>query len=305
MALIDTGKNCVLFKYNGTPTPANVVNIEEFVNVAPDIKKQEYKEMDGQLGNTKSYIDDQHTTATFVVKAKLRGNDKTGAAPETTPAIHELLLSAGLSADAGPESVTYTINHGTLSPAQAVVYVDGRKRTVTGVVSDLRIAGEIGFCATVEFTCNGYTGIAFVSEANPTVVLDSEALMVVNKISAVTVDGSTFNLKSFDFALGNDIVDVYAIGLGQYERTNLDPKITLTGYEDSTSTAWADLAAQGLKAVVITLGTGVGKTVELRIDSALPTTNSESDDGGKLGITREFRCIKDTTTGEHFELTWK
>lgn len=306
MSLIDTKKNIVLFKYGGTPTTSDVVNIEEFVNVAPDIKTQEYKELDGELGNTKSYIDDEHTTTNFSLQAKLRGNDKTGAAPDTPPAISNLLKSAGLSETVTASSdVTYTINHGTLSASQATVYLDGRKRLVDGIVSDFKLTGEVGLCAKVEFTCSGYTNIAFVGEANPAVTLDSEALMIVNKISAVTIDGSTFNLKSFDFGVNNEIIDIYAVDLAKYERVDLDPKISLVGYEDSTSTAWADLAAQGLKSIVITLGSGAGKTVELKIDSAMPTTNTENDDSGKLGITREFRCIKDATSGEHFELIFK
>ncbi|MDQ7061556.1 MAG: hypothetical protein Q9M43_10680 [Sulfurimonas sp.] len=143
-----------------------------------------------------------------------------------------------------------------------------------------------------------------LQKRDPTVTLDNEALIIVNKISAVTEDGTTFNLKSFDFDLNNEIQDIYAVGLAQYERTDFDPKISLTGYRDSADSAWADLASQALKTIVITLGTGTGKTVTLTIDSARPLSNNESDDSGKLSITKDFRCTKDATSSSHFELMW-
>jgi len=302
MALIDTSKNSVLFKYGATPTASNVVNIEEKVSIAPDIKQSDYKELDGELGNTKSYIDPEHTTTTFTVKAKLRGNDKTGVAPESAPAIDDLLKASGLSGAAGVSDYTYTPNHGTLTPAQATVYTDGKKRVADGIVCDFKLSGTVGECAVVEFSASGYTDIAEVSEANPAVTLDNESLMIVNKVSAVTVGGSTFNLKSFEFTLNNEVQDIYAVNIAKYERVDFDPKITLTGYRDSADTAWSDLSAQDLKTIVITLGSGAGKTVTLTIDSARPLNNNESDDSGKLSIAKEFRCLKDATSSHHFEL---
>lgn len=303
MGLIDTRKNCVLFKYGGTPDSTDVVNIEDFVNIAPDIKSQDYKEYDGEIGNTHSYIDEEHTTCSFGIKAKLRGNDKTGANPDTPPAIADLLKASGLNETITDDSdVTYTINHGSVSPSEVTVYVDGRKRVGDGVVCDFKLSGQVGECALVEFTANGYTDIAHVSEANPSVTLDKETLMIVNKVSAITGTGKLVNLKSFEFGLNNDIQDIYAFSLGEYQRVDFDAKISLTGYEDTDSTAWQDLAAQEIKSIEIMLGSGAGKTVTLTIDSAKPINVSESDDSGKLGITKEFRCIKDATSSQHFEL---
>lgn len=305
MALIDTNKNSVLFKYNGAPDASNVVNIEENVMVSPNIDSKEYKEFDGELGNTKSYFDDEHTTTSFNVKAKLRGNDKTGLAPETPPAVADLLKACGMTETVGAADVTYTPNHGVVSPSQAIVYVDGKKRSVDGIVGNFKLSGTVGECAMVEFELQGYTDIADSDEANPSVTLDSETLMVVKSVSAVTEDGTTFNLKSFDFNLNNEIIDIYAISLAKFERVNFDPKISLTGYRDSTdTTSWTELAAQTTRAVAIELGSGTGKTVTLTIDSAMPISNSESDDSGKLSITKEFRCEKDATSGNHYEIKW-
>jgi hypothetical protein len=305
MAIIDTNKNVVLLKYGATPNATNVVNIEDFVNIAPDVKTEEYKEFDGDLGNTKSYIDPEHTTCDFTIKAKLRGNDKTGANPDTPPAITNLLKASGLKETITDDSdVTYTVNQESLSPATAIVYVDGKKRVADGIVCNFKLSGEVGSCAMVEFSAKGYTDILDVNEANPDVSLDSEALMIVNKVSAVSVGGNTFNLESFDFDLGNDIQDIYAVGLAQFERSNFDAKISLTGYKDSADTTWADLSSQDLKSIVITLGNGTGKTVTLTIDSARPLTPSESDKSGKMSITKEFRCVKDATSSEHFKLKW-
>jgi len=305
MALINTDKNAVLFKYGATPDATNVVNIEELVNITPDVKTEDYKEFDGELGNTKSYIDPEHTTCNFTIKSKLRGNDKTGANPDTPPSIAELLKASGLSETVTADSdVTYTVNQGTLNPAEALVYIDGKKRVADGIVCNFKLSGTVGSCAIVEFTAQGYTDITETNEANPTVTLDSESLMIVNKVSAVTIDGTVFNLESFDFDLGNDTQDIYAVGLAQFERSNFDAKVSLTGYKDSADTTWADLAGQELKSIVITLGNGTGKTVTLTIESAIPLSPKESDKNGKMSITKEFRCIKDASSGEHFKLKW-
>ena len=304
MALIDTSKNCVLFKYGATPAAEDAVNIEEKVIIAPDVKQNDYKEFNGELGNTKSYIDAAHTTTTFTIKSKLRGNDKTGAAPQSAPAIDDLLQASGLAGAAGADFYQYVPNHESLSPAEAVVYIDGKKRSVTGVVSNFKLSGSVGECAVVEFAASGYTSMGETDEANPSVTLDDETLMIVDSVTAVSVDGSTFNLKSFDFDLGNETQDIYAVGLAKFERTDFNPKISLTGYKDSLDTSWADLESQALKSIQVELGNGTGKTVTLTVASALPLTNSESDDSGKLGITKEFRCTKDVTSGNHFELKW-
>jgi Phage tail tube protein len=304
MPLIDTNKNSVLFKYGGVPTALDVVNIEENVMVKPNVDPKEYKELDGQLGSKKSYIDFEHITTSFSIKAKLRGNDKTGLAPETLPSISSLLKASGLSESIGLSDVKYTPNHSIITPSQAAVYMDGKKRLVDGIVCDFKLSGTVGECAIVEFNAQGYTDIADTDEANPTVVLDSEALMVVNKVQVVTIGGGTFNLKSFEFSLNNEIQDIYAIDLAQFERTDFDPKISLVGYRDSTDTAWVQLAAEELKTIEIVLGNEVGKSVTLKIDSAKPIDNSESDDSGKLSITREFRCTKDAISGNHFEIIW-
>ncbi|GEM_PF-1607832 len=305
MPLIDTKKNSLLFKQGGLPLAANVVNIEEQVLISPDVKTMEYKEMDGELANTKSYIDGEHTTTTFNIKAKLRGNDKTGAAPDAIPAIADLLKASGLSeAVTASTSVEYTIDHGSIVAAQAIVYMDGKKRSADGIVCNFKLTGSVGECAIVEFEAQGYTDIAETDESNPTVTLDKEALMLVNKVSAVTIAGSTFNLQSFEFDLGNEIQDIYAIDLAKFERVDLDPKITLTGYKDSTDTSWTKFANETVEKIVITLGTGNGKTVTLTIDSAFPLTPSESDNSGKLNISKTYRCLKDSTSGNHFELKW-
>lgn len=305
MALIDTNKNCVLFGYGATPDANDVVNIEDFVNIAPDIKTEEYEEKDGQLGNKKSYQDPQHTTCALPIKAKLRGNDKTGTSPDALPAISGLLKASGLTetVTAGV-SVEYTVNHGEISPSQAIVYLDGKKRVATGIVNNFKLSGTVGTCAVVEFEGSGYTSVTDTAEANPTVALDQEALMLVNKVSAVTVGGTAFNLESFSFDLGNVIKDIYAVGIGKFERTNFDTKIDLTGYKDSGDTSWQDMENETLKEIIIVLGAGAGKTVTLTVESAQPLTPSESDNDGKLSITKSYRCVKNDVSGEHFKLKW-
>lgn len=306
MARQITDKSAVLFKYNGTATSANAVTVTETPFLSPDVKSQEYKEIgSGKLGQTKNYVDANNTTVQFDLVAMLRGNDKTGVAPETPPAIADLLKACGLTESIGADNVTYAPNHDDVSSSQAVVYIDDYKRVIDGAIATLKISGTVGECAKATFSVSGYTTPAATSEANPTVTLDTESLMIVSKVSAITVDGTTINAESFDFDIGNDIKSIYAISVGEFIRTDFKPTITLSGIKTKgDESGWNDLIAEDVREIIIVLGSGVGKTVTITASQAKTSEMSESDNDGMVNFSRTFRCQGDASGDNHYSIKW-
>lgn len=306
MARQITDKSAVLFKYNGTATSANAVTVTETPFLSPDVKSQEYKEIgSGKLGQTKNYVDANNTTVQFDLVAMLRGNDKTGVAPETPPAIADLLKACGLTEAIGADNVTYTPNHDDVSSSQAVVYIDDYKRVIDGAIATLKISGTVGECAKATFSVSGYTTPAATSEANPTVTLDTESLMIVSKVSAITVDGTTINAESFDFDIGNDIKSIYAISVGEFIRTDFKPTITLSGIKTKgDESGWNDLIAEDVREIIIVLGSGAGKTVTITASQAKTSEMSESDNDGMVNFSRTFRCQGDANGDNHYSIKW-
>jgi len=306
MARQITDKSAVLFKYNGSATSSDVATITETPFLSPDVKSQEYKEIgSGKLGQTKNYVDENNTTVEFDLVTMLRGNDKTGVAPETPPAIADLLKACGITETIGPDNVTYAPNHGDIALSQSVVYIDGYKRIIDGAIANLKISGTVGECAKATFSVSGFTTPGAVAETNPTVVTDTESLMIVSKVSAVTLDGSTINMESFDFDLGNEIKDIYAISTSEFVRTDFKTTITLSGIKTKgDESGWTDLIADSVREIIITLGGGAGKTVTLTASQAKTTEMSESDSDGLVNFSRTFRCQGDANGDNHYELKW-
>ncbi len=306
MARQITDKSAVLFKYNGTATSANAVTVTETPFLSPDVKSQEYKEIgSGKLGQTKNYVDANNTTVQFDLVAMLRGNDKTGVAPETPPAIADLLKACGLTETIGADNVTYTPNHNDVSSSQAVVYIDDYKRVIDGAIATLKISGTVGECAKATFSVSGYTTPAATSEVNPTVTLDTESLMIVSRVSAITVDGSTINAESFDFDIGNDIKSIYAISVGEFIRTDFKPTIALSGIKTKgDESGWSDLIAEDVREIIIVLGSGAGKTVTITASQAKTSEMSESDNDGMVNFSRTFRCQGDANGDNHYSIKW-
>jgi len=305
-----TDKCVILFKYNGSATSDDVVTVSETPFLSPEVKSQEYKEIgSGKLGQTKSYADEYNTTVTYDLVSMLRGNDKTGVAPQTPPAIASLLKASGLNeaidTTEGNKSVTYTPKHDDISASESVVYIDGYKRIINGAITNLKISGTVGECAKVTCSVSGFTTPEPIAEANPTVTLDSEALLIVSKVSVVTVDGTTLNVESFEFDAGNEIKNVYAVSIGEYVRTDFKPTIKLSGIKTKgDETGWSDLIADNVREIIITLGNEAGKRVTIKASQAKVSENSESDKDGMVNFSRTFRCQGDDTGDNHYSIKW-
>lgn len=308
MAFEKTKNNVVLFT-QGAPLPANAVTMTSAVILKPDVKSTDIEEIgDGTLGSKTSYVDEQHTTVSFDIEVMARGNDSTGAAPDTPPAISKMLLACGLletiDSTLGLENVIYTPSSADVAASTAKVYLDGQVRTVTGIRSDFKISGAVGEAAKFNFSHQGYTTPAPAAEANPAVTLDGNDRLIVKKISGATIDGATVNMQSFSLEMNNDVSDVYAVGVAEFERTDFDPKLSVEALKTKgNNDAWNDFINGQIREIIITLGTGAGKTLTITASNCRAMDHNEDDDNGKMKESRSYRCEKNTVD-DHFSIKW-
>lgn len=300
-------KSVALFKYGGSAVAADNVTIAATPFLSPDVKSQEYKEVGtGKLGQTKSYVDEHNTTVAFDLEVLLRGHNKAADNLDTPPKISELLKACGLTETPTLDTdVTYTPNHDHVDASQAVIYMDGYKRVVDGAVCNMKISGNVGEAAKAVFTVNGYTTPAAVADPNPTVTNDTESLLIVSKVTAITLAGTAVNIESFEFDLGNEIKNNYATGLAEFLRTDFKPTINLSGIKTKgDESGWEDLISNGAKEIIIVLGTAAGKKCTITATQAKTSEMSESDSDGMVNFSRTFRLEGDANGDNHFSIKW-
>lgn len=306
MAKSITDKTVVLFAYAGIPTSANAITTSNVPFVKPSIKSQTYKDVGtGRLGNTKTYFDEHQTDTSIDLEVLLRGNDKTGLDPTIPPKISKLLKASGLKEVIGATDVSYVPNHDYVDPSACTVYQDGAKREITGVICDMKISGTVGEAAKATFTVQGYTTPAPILETNPTVTLDNNSLMIVSKVTAITVDDEVLNITDFELSLNNEIKLDYATAMSEFVRKDFAPKLKLTGIKiKGDETAWSDLTADTLREVEIVLGSGTGKTLTISASQANTSDVDESDNDGTVGYSRTFDLEGDTSGENQFKIKW-
>ena len=306
MAIQQTLKNTVLFKNTTSGsalTASDVITTSGLVFVSPKVGMGDYKDIGtGQAGTTKTYVDSAHCTASFDIPTTLRKATAAG----TAPVISQLLKSAGMT-ETIVASTSATYAPGLATPnSRCEVFTDGYTRAITGGVSNMKISGKIGELASVTFSYQGFTSVAATSGANPTVTLDSNSTILVTGITAITVGGTSLNCDSFEFDTGNNIAETYTTGLNQFDITDFDPSIRLEAVKTkgTDEQAWTDFGAGTLRAVVVTLGTGAGNQVVITVPYAKLKEVNESDDNGKVKISRVFRC-EASSGNDNYSIAWK
>jgi hypothetical protein len=300
-----TQKNLTLFKFNANPAVADFVTVTNKVIVKPDVKKVTYSEANGKLANEQSYVDPSNITTKFNLELMLRGHNKAADALTTPPKIADLLKSCGLYQSVGVDEVSYTPLHVDYAPSKAIVYLDDFKREVTGIRSNLKISGKIGEVAKVTFECQGFTTAKPIGEVNPVVTKDKESLLLISSVSVITLGGTTVNLESFEFDLGNDIKNEYLTESKEFGRGDFKPKINLKGKkEKGDEDSWDDLIEGTIREIVITLGDTAGKRFQLKASQCELGDNSENDTDGKVYFDKKFDLRGDDSGENHFKLTW-
>ena len=283
-----TVKNTLLFSTAGVPATTDNITTASDVLVLPSAKSVEYKNIgNGATGNSKSQTIPELTTTDFTADVVAR----TGGALGVAPSYGELLKACGLS-----ETITATTDV-AYTPASsfvqgtAKVYLDGSYRDVTGIVGDMTISGKVGELAKFAFSMKGFTTLGETAGANPAVTVDANKNLIVENASIVTVGGASIPLTSFEFKTGNQINETNAIGQNEFYISDIKPTIKVTAVKTKgVADHWADLNANTVKTVVITLGTVAGDMITLTAPYCNPTDVNESDDSGKIVYDETFEC---------------
>lgn len=298
----ETLKNTVLVKSGSAPTAANVVQLDGFVLLSPKVSTGEINAVGtGALGNKKGFVDPNNTKVTFDVPTVIKASTALGVAPE----LSELYKIAGLAETITPSvKVEYKPGGITSSGAGVIkVYNDGFVRTVIGAAANMKISGKVGEPLKAVFSVSGYTTPEASAEPNPAVTLNAGIIPIISKITAITISGTPINCDSFDFDTGNEIQDTYATGLSEFYIGNFNPMINLTAIKTkgTDEQAWIDMGNGSLKAIIITVGSA-GSQVVLNVPSAFALELSESDEKGRVKLTRKFRAENDGVANGNFSI---
>jgi hypothetical protein len=303
MALQNSEKSVLLFKNGVTlPAAADVVTLNAPFMPKPTIKSGEYKDIgNGVRGSTKGYKIADMTTIDDSIEVLVRGSGAAGTAPKMA----ELLKSCGLAETVvASTSVAYK-PASTFTAGNALVYLDGEKRAITGIACDFGISGSIGELAKMSFTMKGFTSAVPTLEASPVVTLSAVSPLVVESITAVLVGGSSVNLTKFDFKMGNDIQEAYGVNTKEYYLADFKPTITIDAIKTKDNIAhWTALSSSATVAILITLGTVAGNKVEISVPYAFNSTTSESDESGKVIFNQSY-VAQAVAGNDNFTITFK
>ncbi len=298
-----TLKNTVLAKNGGAPVAGDVITTNGLVFVNPKIKSGDYQDMgNGMMGATKTYIDPNWVNAEFDIPVQM----KKASALGTAPSIDELFKMCGLAETITADTSVAYAPGGTAGAGQIKVYTDGYVRTLTGVTGNVKISGKVGEPLGATFSVKGFLPAAGATEeANPAVTLDTNVAPLVSKVTVLTVAGTELNADSFDFDIGNQIKELYAMKLSEYYVKDFDPTITVTAVKvkGTDESAWADFAAGTVREIIVQVGTE-GSMIELSIPYAILKDVNEADDNGNVKITRTFRA-QASAGNDNYTITYK
>ena len=304
--LINTKKTLICLKSGAVlpVPPANFLEVEEEILLTPTISMEEFKRINGKLGSNASYADTCHTTISQTIATKMRFQNSAADALDTVPEYGELLKIGGfdetiVTTTPGEETVTYT-NTQTPVLGSAVAYVDGNKHTMTNsIAADLTFNFPIGKAATISASLSAFidnNGIA-TSEANPTVTLNDEAVLIVGCADIMTAGGVAITPDNISIAMGADIQEFYGMGgLKQFNMTDYMIKVTADFYPENANynDAVTKLGAETIEALQIKLGTNAGALVNgksVQIDCGFGQVSTFSDSVDKSTLKRSLTYL--------------
>jgi len=297
-----SSKNTLLFATGAVPTATEVITTSNNVIVNPKPKAIEYKDIgNGQAGNSKTFINNDFVTAEFSVELVSKSSGALGVAPTYA----DLFKCCGLSETITASTDVVYKPELVEQAGTALSYVDGYKRQIDGIAGDFSFSGKVGELAKFSFNLKGFTTLEPIAEANPAVTLDANKNLIVTSASVITVGGGTIALDSFEFSLGNETKEIYAVGSKEYFIGDFKPTLKVTAVKTKGNDEhWADLNANTKKEVIITLGDTAGDIIEFKASYCQPSDANESDDGGSLIYDRTWVC-ENSAGGDNFSVTYK
>ncbi len=308
MPLYDSKKVVVAVKYGGTATGTNAVSVSnEDIRISPTVGTGNFKEMNGKLGNKKTWMNPDDTIGEITIESFLLGNDATGTALATAPLWDDIYKTCGLdSTSVANTSITYTPSQSQPSDASTVaVWRDGLKRVLTGAVGTLTISGNIGEPIKQSAVINGFTTITSVAEANPSATSINETLLLVLKsIDTVTISGVAVKAQSFTLTQSNDNQKQYFVGYKDYERVDFDSTLEVT-YLKENEDVYTAFAAGSTVPVTIKAGAVNGKKVQITCGQAVVDgTPTETSINGKEAFKVKYSLQGDATGEKQFQIKY-
>lgn len=304
MATQKTLKNVILANSSGVPSAADVVTTTGVVFVNAKVKSGEYKDNgNGMMGATKTFIDPNWVNSEFDIPVQM----KKASALGTAPSISNLLKICGLAETiTAATKVEYKPGGSDEGVGQIKVYTDGYVRALSGVYGNIKISGKVGEPLSATASVKGFMPSAqATAEVNPAVTLDENMAPLVTKVTVLTVGGTQLNADSFEFDMGNEIKELYALDLSMYYLVDFDPTITITAVKEkgTDEQAWIDYASGTVRAIVIQVG-AAGSMIELTIPYAMLKDVAENDDSGNVKISRTFRA-QASAGNDNYTITYK
>jgi len=297
-----TAKNTMLLSTAGAPAVTDVITTTNVVMINPKAKSISTPEMgNGRLGNEKTMINDDYVTADLKVDVNTKSSGALGVVPKYAQLFKACGLSETISAGA---SVTYAPTSSFLS-ATALAYMDGAKREVTGIAGTFTFGGTVGEIPKFSFSLKGFTHLEEVTEANPTVTLDTNSNLVIKSITAVTIGGGSIDMESFSFDMGCDVQETYATNRKEFYIQDYKPTMKITAIKTKGNfTHWSELQNNTKKSVKIVLGDVSGDIIEFTAPYCAPSDVSESDDKGKVKYDRTWAC-ENSVGNDNFSIVYK
>ena len=190
------------------------------------------------------------------------------------------------------ETVIYTNSQAPVR-GSAVAFVDGKKFTMTdSVVGDATFNFEIGKSGMLDVALQGFLDDSGVptNEANPSVTLSDEPILLVSCGDVITAGGSAVAADKITITMGADIEELYALGVKEFNVNDYVIKLVADFYVDAADYADAitKLNAETVEAIVVKLGTNQtgalinGKSVEITADVAKASAFTDSIDKSRV-----------------------
>lgn len=307
--MLDSRKRVIALNYGAAVTSADTIhNTSTGTRIDPTIANGDFKCLNGGIGAKVTWQNTDDITAEVALESYVEANDTTGAALETAPDWADVYKTCGLAetvdtSTVGQEFITYTPS-GTQpsSLSECAVWVDGRRRDLSGIVANLVIDGTVG--EPIKQTANvmGFTSLNSTPEANPAgTCTASDALIVMKSTDTFTIDGVSKKMQSFKFDLGNQNEKFYALSTKEYERQDFDATIEATFYNDDDAiyASIGDTVPVSLKA-----GATAGKLISIVAAQAVITDIKSGSDKDKETLTVTLSLQPSNGTAyDHFAIT--
>lgn len=271
----------------------NVVDVELSTN-GEDISLVTTKK-----GSKRNYIDQYHSTSTFNVETPFTATtidfDNAGTI-ETYSNLDTLMLLSDFKRDVSVlNKVTYTPDSDADSSKLELKFVkENVLRNISGAKSSLTLAGNIGKPLSATFNLSAYANLV-PDSANYTSNVPSatlENLVVINKITGITIGGDVINMSSFTINQNSEIQDTYATNIAGFSNTDFDFQIEITALRVKNDIShWLAFRNEDLKEIVISATTlDTTRAITITVPSAKLINLADGDDAGRQTIVRTYRC---------------